>query len=984
MDSLLFQISSFTLLFGQSNAIPVHKRAFGEWNVALLGVLSCIGVSAMIGICVFCKRKKKGQFKLSTDNLLEQTIRNESLSSHELDGIVNYHLLQYQHEAVPNSEVVHHIRTENSIITSRQIPTEFGDNDSNSYIALSSRDSLSSTSPLPGTKTSCSIEPETASLKNSTDFGDVKPLMDRLSNQIEIGIGEVDELSQDDILQQPTRLDDVTISISDKTSFYDEPISAMGTMKETGAHVDETPMDSLDENTSITETNSIEEALRALDHAIDGEDQFNEYEDERDVLKYRETHLEEFNENNNGERDESCNDNNWFFDDRIDQICVNEEGTPDILREAVRVEATKMVDEVLLLCQSRYKEILENENLKLKNNILLEDDLGDFNTDIVMKSSTPFIVRQTNNLASREYGIIKQSLFCDVNETNCMRSVFAELDETIEDTVHLECVRDNGGSSIDETHMDFSAVTKELDGDLEQVYPLNNTVTMKTSKVTHALGATFDFEQQDIGDSLPEIMINDATEDAVSDKQAATPMNTPIELACPLTADWDKWLSTSSSVSMSCEDVHGQGETAYFTNRTYDEGWFLHTQSVCEGNDTFDVDTDQENLDSTYDLLRKQLAEVLPHAQGAKETSENFEESDSSPNRYGIQYGTLDEAMSAPLTSVAKDNEILINYKRTLSPIMEESEDESCNNKISCHKESSNYVESTSTGCMESLTAMGVKKTLMASNDTLFNFEDVLDEILSPRIPSQSHTPTNRDRETVDNVHQSPLYEITNDTASITESVHGTKSLELLPQRSRDSPLNSPVEQTKVDFSQESTFTFDEKTCISLSRPNDEDERISDISEPALVSSSSLLTKQNDSNSLKVEETASIQDDSFNDILEKEKPLENEQYNHFLDLRNAAESTVNLEPPEPDENFDPASSLGNAIHDTVYLQNKLNLENTYSNRSIDEQAVIESIDRFLLKSRNVSLPDDKSTNTLVNGHLSSAKLNNRSDGKTFV
>lgn len=68
---------------------------------------------------------------------------------------------------------------------------------------------------------------------------------------------------------------------------------------------------------------------------------------------------------------------------------------------------------------------------------------------------------------------------------------------------------------------------------------------------------------------------------------------------------------------------------------------------------------------------------------------------DTSPNHYGIQYGELDEASNAPSTSSAKDNEMIINYKRTLSPIMEESEDESFYNKTSYYKEASNYVEST-------------------------------------------------------------------------------------------------------------------------------------------------------------------------------------------------------------------------------------------------------------------------------------------------
>lgn len=234
--NLLFHISSFVLFFGYSEAIPVSYRTFGEENVALLGMLSCIGVSAVIGLCVFCK-KKKGQFKkfendgnieevkntdypilkslhpldskktcaiipssptnLSTDNLLDQTVQyqNESVSSHELEGIENYHLLEYQRETYPKASVAQHLENDCIPVEEQHLSSMQADNESSSNIHLSSKASLSSASPLPGTKTSYSGEQETTSLKNSVNLSDERPLLDRNSTDIEIGADEDDDYS---------------------------------------------------------------------------------------------------------------------------------------------------------------------------------------------------------------------------------------------------------------------------------------------------------------------------------------------------------------------------------------------------------------------------------------------------------------------------------------------------------------------------------------------------------------------------------------------------------------------------------------------------------------------------------------------------------------------------------------------------------------------------------------------------------------------
>lgn len=961
MNSLLLKIASVAIVFDFIDAIPVPIRSFGERNVALLSVLSCIGIGTAIGMCVFCK-KKKGQFKKFEND------GNVDSKSTEYPILKSLNSLDTKKTGaiIPSSPT--NLSTDNLLQQSVQYQNESYNDDFNSNALTSSKESLTtkSASPIRATGTIYSVEPPS---KQSTDFGDERPLIGESSVDAGIDSKKKDDSSQLNApLQSLNHHEDVIIR-------FREEITTESAL-EYGEDV--TPMDSLEDNSSIHETNSIEEALRALDIAIDGEDESDDNSfDEPNYIGYSiDMDTKESRDESDDIDEEICNDKNSSSDSGMDEIEMSEKvTTPDtILHDLIRQEASKLVSEVLRVCQSRIEEILECDESEQINQAV-SHDFEDFNSGVVLECSTPFVAKRLDDIVEH-LPVVKTALFCDdkydKNDTAAENLAQSLLD--IDNSDKDDCTHVETKLASKEPNVTYQTNIHEGIDDLEQIYPAsNNTVTILPINTAHAIGSD-SFKKGKIVGPPPEITVEGGADDVMSDKLTATPMNTPIELGCPTTAEWDRWLSANATGNGDVQECNG-GEC--FSSQTFDDGWFLHAQPSCikdnDFNETYDLLDQNDDLDSTYDLLRKQLAEMLPHAQGAKETAECLEDNGNSPDHNGAR--SLDEPGNAPSTSAAKDNEIIINYKRTLSPIMEESEDESFYNKTSYYKESSNYVESTSTGCMESFTAMGVNKTLMASNDTLFNFEDVLDEILSPRIPSQSHTPTNRDhREISDQRIRSPRH------ITLTES---TSANELVPQLARDLSLSSMGDTARIDFSQDSTFTLDEKTCISLSRPNEDDERISEISEPILVSSSSGMTKPDEANSLMDDEIASIEDDSFDKILEKEKPLENEQYNHFLDLRNTVEPMIVLDPPEPNENLDPTLMMNSAGQESVYLQNKINLESMYTNRNIDEQVVIESIDRFLLKSRNISLPDDKSTNPLSPGHLGSSKLSSRSDGKNI-
>lgn len=438
---------------------------------------------------------------------------------------------------------------------------------------------------------------------------------------------------------------------------------------------------------------------------------------------------------------------------------------------------------------------------------------------------------------------------------------------------------------------------------------------------------------------LPSIKI-DKDENGSEDLTTVTPVNTPIELSYS-SETWDKMTCSKGAISKQQQSseagnkavtLESENETITFNQ----DGWYLHPQAK---NDTFEVceyEEEEGNMDSTYDQLRRQLTEMLPHAQGMAQHTDFLDDDDlnkdsSSPSEnYGIKYGELDEATNGGSFELlgalinpdpVATNEMHINYKRPLSPIMEESEcDETCRTFV--FNNETKLLDSTSTGIMESASAeaqMGqMPKTLMASNDTLFNFEDTLSDqtdnlLMSPRLNTaassssstlsrqESHdkvslerTPTNEDAPSKigdifgksqeldaigimkQSIRQYPLnldlnspmpstskYEITVAKLALED---GSWPLELPEAQQSINDLSSPEQNKTADslsFEQDVTYTIDDqKTCISFVLKND-DERISEISEP-LFASESLDMLADDDDGDKYDDLITEVDDNFN------------------------------------------------------------------------------------------------------------------------
>lgn len=585
-------------------------------------------------------------------------------------------------------------------------------------------------------------------------------------------------------------------------------------------------------NCSAGENNSIEEALRALDIAIGCEDDGDESEDD----------------------------------------CQEEKAKTQL--EEIKEEATFLVDSIVNDCE----KILEEKAVK------------DAESDWDVHEMTP---EKTSQEATPPKA---DPCFDDFKSLN---------DQDMSTPCAPVKTRQVAPSDLDAAKALFPGGL-----DLSDINSETFTANNATFDVPPVNDKTFDAPPTR---ELPAIKI-DKEEVSSEDLTTVTPVNTPIELSYS-SDTWDKMTCSKGAVSKQPSEPLNKTITLENETITFNQdGWYLHPQAK---NDTFDVceieeeEGNMEDMNSTYDQLRRQLTEMLPHAQGMSQHNDFLDDDDdlnkdsSSPSEnYGIKYGELDEASNAgsfdilsalinPEPSLPAANEMHINYKRPLSPIMEESEcDETCRTFV--FNNETKLLDSTSTGILESASAeaqMGqMPKTLMASNDTLFNFEDTLSDqtdnlLMSPRMNTagssgsstlsrqESHdkislerTPTNEEppkiggdlfgkpQDAIDimknSIRQYPLnldlnsvpstskYEITVAKLALED---GSWPLELPEAQQSINDLSSPEQNKTADslsFEQDVTYTIDDqKTCISFVLKND-DERISEISEPIFASES--------------------------------------------------------------------------------------------------------------------------------------------------
>lgn len=253
--------------------------------------------------------------------------------------------------------------------------------------------------------------------------------------------------------------------------------------------------------------------------------------------------------------------------------------------------------------------------------------------------------------------------------------------------------------------------------------------------------------------------------------------------------------------------------------------------------------------------------------------------------------------------------EIILNYnKRSLSPIIEESEDDVTNtSKTFIYFNNERGLDSTSTGCVESEVIMGVTKALMASNDTLFNIEDTFleENIFSSHSNSQNEHETET---TISNELKFSTFSSCNniDYCDVDQQKFkdSSKSLSLLCDYFNVNDVLSP--------DQELTFTVDDQTCISVKCNSQKKEER--ISEPDLMSLSLGTKTENDTEFKSIE-------DLPNDIeCYSSEPLRSPQTSPKRNEKN------NIVPGDEEvhQRYNLNDASENQLKDSIYYKNNLN------------------------------------------------------------
>ncbi|CAO1408042.1 unnamed protein product [Diamesa tonsa] len=599
----------------------------------------------------------------------------------------------------------------------------------------------------------------------------------------------------------------------------------------------------------------------------------------------------------------------------------NEGNSPENIKKneypIFRALATEANDSAAIVPCSRNN--LSRDNLLNSSDNLTEDGVVPSINDDTSAISTvdsseivliekSLVVGRSSPLANRE-----KSLPLPHNTTNDEDTTLEKSQENVEGTFDLivEDVK-NEDYEIIIAERKNSVASNESQND-------NNSIEEALRALDNAIGITDDEDEFEENTSksktldnlnieeiheeatlLVDSIVNDCEKllEELNDKEPSTP--------APTLSDNFEFDDFSNVLS---DRFTQKADAITFNN----DGWYLHPQSK---NETYEVDggedegeysNNMEDMDSTYDMLRRQLTEMLPHAQGMNNHNDFLDD----------DYGDLDEATNGvPFEGIGallgmnqdtlhETNEVTINYKpRALSPIMEESEcDETCRTFV--FNNDTKLMDSTSTGIMESASAeavMGVTKTLMASNDTLFNFEDTLITEMFNR--------SNQELDEIlkNNIKQHPLnLELTGTgipTLTKYEKLAFTDDWPLEIPEHIINDLASPEQPKTADslsLEQDITFTIDDqKTCVSLNLKNDDDERISEISEPLFASETCGEELENDDernkdydNSLQNDDIMSIEaDDNYNFEMNDENG--NQENSQTKDHSTTSEHTLNV------------------------------------------------------------------------------------------
>lgn len=439
-------------------------------------------------------------------------------------------------------------------------------------------------------------------------------------------------------------------------------------------HVDGTPQyQSTDigmENNLIIDYDaiSVEEALRALDSAISGgESLWSDYQDNDDDSDYsaNESDIDE-----NVVKEYEANELDPLKAPETIIIIDNNESMESKLNETIDAKDTLSVDNVNAVHMDSLPHIdngCNKEEVYEFANALVDDVLEKCLRRIsLMAESEPTDAKvpiESQPTSTPESNVT--TMICAQTKIDDPIDLNDSLDETFV-LGKLEASTPCHRAGTNEYHANkktvanlFHTLDEVNESNLSDIEVLQNTqplilvdATFEIGSDDNKLAATFvkpddqtfvaasqlqqTYNDADSNDhnnkSNPTIRI-DKEENTSEDLTTITPMNTPIELNY-IGESWDLFVSKSQKMNKSqlekTQTLPSNAEPNIELPPTSDNAWFLHPQanntydmgdidySQYDGNDgdSESIEENPELLSLTFDALRKQLADSLPHASG--------------------------------------------------------------------------------------------------------------------------------------------------------------------------------------------------------------------------------------------------------------------------------------------------------------------------------------------------------------------------------
>lgn len=329
------------------------------------------------------------------------------------------------------------------------------------------------------------------------------------------------------------------------------------------------------------EVNSVEEALRALDIAIENED-------------------------TDGEANEQYIDSDHSSDEEVVPFIGDE--TQTLSRTASKDKEGKVEVEVEEQAKLIVEEILETSQRLVEEKLAEIPNKTDFTDPLLHSANNSFEDFDDMDLLAKSSTPCIQTKFSSTSSSSKTRTSKAQQPLFLAGTIIEEKSLNPFVTQdilIDEDDDDPKPLPADATFDAVPV-PTNVTIVIDAINQTYDANGTFDVNNKTFpidytypGDPCTskqalerDVKCQRKSQDEIvsEDLNTFTPVNTPIELNYNKET-WDKITDQQ---------------------RMEDNGWFLHPQAVEE----FGNDEDEDNLELTFDMLRKQLAEVLPQGGG--------------------------------------------------------------------------------------------------------------------------------------------------------------------------------------------------------------------------------------------------------------------------------------------------------------------------------------------------------------------------------